>query len=84
MPEHAVRVVSRSLNDDFKPVRGSTVILAGLAYKPNVDDELESPAYVIMKKLESLEATVLCNDPFVLVIRFCNAMVAGPQKYYRV
>jgi UDP-N-acetyl-D-glucosamine dehydrogenase len=69
MPEHVVRVVSRALNDDSKPVRGSTVMLAGLAYKPNVDDERESPAYVIMKKLESLGATVLYNDPFVPVIR---------------
>ncbi|NQW46324.1 MAG: nucleotide sugar dehydrogenase, partial [Planctomycetes bacterium] len=42
---------------------------AGLAYKPNVDDERESPSYVIMKKLESLGATVLYNDPFVPVIR---------------
>ena len=69
MPEHVVRVVSRALNDDSKPVRGSTVMLAGLAYKPNVDDERESPTYVIMKKLELLGATVLYNDPFVPVIR---------------
>ena len=69
MPEHVVRVVSRALNDDSKPVRGSKVMLAGLAYKPNVDDERESPTYVIMKKLELLGATVLYNDPFVPVIR---------------
>jgi UDP-N-acetyl-D-glucosamine dehydrogenase len=69
MPDYVVRVVARALNDDAKPVRGSTVLLAGLAYKPNVDDERESPAYAIMKKLESLGATVLYNDPFVPVIR---------------
>jgi UDP-N-acetyl-D-glucosamine dehydrogenase len=69
MPEYVVHVVSRALNDECKPVRGSTVMLAGLAYKPNVDDERESPSYVIMKKLESLGATVLYNDPFVPVIR---------------
>lgn len=69
MPDHVVRVVTRALNDDAKPVRGSTVLLAGLAYKPNVDDERESPSYAIMKKLESLGATVLYNDPFVPVIR---------------
>ena len=69
MPEHVVRVVSRARNDDSKPVRGRKVMLAGLAYKPNVDDERESPTYVIMKKLELLGATVLYNDPFVPVIR---------------
>lgn len=69
MPDHVVGIVARALNDDRKPVRGSTVMLAGLAYKPNVDDDRESPSYVIMKKLEALGATVLYNDPFVPEIR---------------
>jgi UDP-N-acetyl-D-glucosamine dehydrogenase len=69
MPDYVVGIVTKALNDDLKPVRGSTVLLAGLAYKPNVDDERESPSYVIMRKLESLGATVLYNDPFVPVIR---------------
>lgn len=69
MPDYVVGIVTRALNDDLKPVRGSTVLLAGLAYKPNVDDERESPTYVIMKKLEALGAAVLYNDPFVPVIR---------------
>lgn len=69
MPDYVVGIVTKALNDDLKPVRGSTVLLAGLAYKPNVDDERESPSYVIMKKLEALGATVLYNDPFVPVIR---------------
>jgi len=69
MPDYVVGVVTRALNDDRKPVRGSTVLLAGLAYKPNVDDERESPSYVIMKKLEALGASVVYNDPFVPEIR---------------
>ena len=69
MPDHVVGVVTAALNDASKSVRGSTVLLAGLAYKPNVDDDRESPAYAIMSRLEALGARVLYNDPFVPVIR---------------
>lgn len=83
MAEHVARVVSRALNDYSKPVRGSTVMFSGLAYRPNVDDGRESPAYVIMKKLEPLAAMLPCADPFVPVIDARNAVAARPKKYYR-
>jgi UDP-N-acetyl-D-glucosamine dehydrogenase len=45
------------------------VLIVGLAYKPNVEDDRESPSYVLMEKLEALGATVDYHDPHVPVIR---------------
>jgi UDP-N-acetyl-D-glucosamine dehydrogenase len=45
------------------------VLIVGLAYKPNVEDDRESPSYVLMEKLEALGATVDYHDPHVSVIR---------------
>ena len=48
---------------------GGGFLLLGMAYKPNVDDDRESPSYVLMKKLEQKGATVSYNDPYVPVIK---------------
>jgi UDP-N-acetyl-D-glucosamine dehydrogenase len=45
------------------------VLLLGLAYKPNVDDDRESPTYEIMRILESKGAVVSYNDPHIPEIR---------------
>jgi UDP-N-acetyl-D-glucosamine dehydrogenase len=68
MPEYVVARVIDALNDAGKPVRGSRVLLLGLAYKANVDDDRESPTYEIMKLLEKRGAVVAYNDPHVPVI----------------
>lgn len=44
MPEHVVNQVIAALNSQRKALNGSKILLIGLAYKPNVDDERESPA----------------------------------------
>jgi UDP-N-acetyl-D-glucosamine dehydrogenase len=69
MPDHVVGVCMRALNDAAKAVRGSNILILGLAYKPNVDDDRESPTYVLIEKLEALGATVAYNDPHIPVIR---------------
>jgi UDP-N-acetyl-D-glucosamine dehydrogenase len=68
MPEYVVRKVTDALNEESKSLKGSRVLLLGLAYKPNVDDDRESPSYVLIKKLEERGAIVDYNDPFVPVI----------------
>jgi UDP-N-acetyl-D-glucosamine dehydrogenase len=68
MPEYVVHKVVDALNEDRKPINGSKILLLGLAYKPNVDDDRESPSYVLMQKLEDRGATVEYNDPYVPVI----------------
>jgi UDP-N-acetyl-D-mannosaminuronate dehydrogenase len=45
MPEYVVRRVTDVLNEESKSLKGSRILLLGLAYKPNVDDDRESPRY---------------------------------------
>jgi UDP-N-acetyl-D-glucosamine dehydrogenase len=69
MPAHVVHCVADALNDHQKAVKGSSVLILGLAYKPNVDDERESPSYVLMELLKHRGAKVAYYDPYVPVVR---------------
>ena len=69
MPELVVRRVSDALNEEGKAVKGSRVLILGLAYKPNVDDERESPSYVLMSVLSERGAEVDYHDPYVPMIK---------------
>jgi UDP-N-acetyl-D-glucosamine dehydrogenase len=69
MPEYVVRRVADALNDAGKAVKGSSILILGLAYKPNVDDERESPSYFLMEMLKARGAKVAYYDPYVPVIR---------------
>lgn len=69
MPEYVVHKVADALNERRKSVRGSRILVVGLAYKPNVDDERESPSYVLMEKLQARGAEVAYYDPYVPVIK---------------
>lgn len=65
MPAYVVDRVRRALNDEGRSVRGSKVLVLGLAYKPNVDDVRESPALVLIEQLRALGAEVRYSDPHV-------------------
>jgi UDP-N-acetyl-D-glucosamine dehydrogenase len=65
MPERVVEKIARALNDRGKPVRGSRVLVLGLAYKKNVDDPRESPAFEVIRHLLTLGARVSYHDPFI-------------------
>lgn len=69
MPDFVVHRVMEVLNDLGKPLKGSRILILGLAYKPNVDDDRESPSYYLMHKLEAKGALVSYNDPNIPVIR---------------
>ena len=69
MPDYVVSKVMMALNDVGKPIKGAKILILGLAYKANVDDDRESPSYRLMEKLEELGARVSYNDPYVPVIR---------------
>ncbi|PYJ88700.1 MAG: nucleotide sugar dehydrogenase [Verrucomicrobia bacterium] len=69
MPEHIVHRVADALNTQRKAIKGSKILILGLAYKPNVDDERESPSYVLMKLLTERGAEVAYYDPYVPVIK---------------
>ena len=69
MPDYVIARVAEALNDDAKSIKGSKILLLGMAYKPNVDDDRESPSYVLTEKLEAKGAQVSYNDPYVPEIR---------------
>ncbi|MFM8579012.1 MAG: nucleotide sugar dehydrogenase [Planctomycetaceae bacterium] len=79
MPEYVVSRVIDALNDAGKPVKGSRVLVLGIAYKADVDDDRESPSYAIIQSLEKRGAIVSYHDPHVPVIREgrSNHHVAG-------
>ena len=65
MPEYVVGSVVRALNKGGLAVRGSRVLVLGLAYKADIDDDRESPAYPIMQLLTDMGAEVSYNDPYI-------------------
>ena len=69
MPTYVVHRVADALNERRKAIKGSSVLVLGLAYKPNVDDERESPSYVLMEMLKERGASVAYYDPYVPVIK---------------
>ena len=69
MPERVVQRVGDALNHHRKAVNGARILVLGLAYKANVDDDRESPSYVLLDRLKSRGADVGYYDPYVPVIR---------------
>ena len=69
MPSYVVHRVADALNERQKAVKGSSILVLGLAYKADVDDDRESPSYVLMNLLQSRGAKVFYHDPHVPVIR---------------
>ena len=65
MPAFWVRKVADALNDSGKAVRGSSVLVLGVAYKKDIDDLRESPALDIIRLLEQQGAKVAYHDPWV-------------------
>ena len=69
MPDFVVQKTLLGLNDTGKALRGSHVLVIGVAYKANVDDVRESPSFEIIRALRSLGAIVSYHDPHVPRIR---------------
>jgi UDP-N-acetyl-D-glucosamine dehydrogenase len=68
MPEFVVRKVADALNEEGKAVKGSRVLILGIAYKKDIDDLRESPALDIIKLLQDRGAEVAYHDPHCTVI----------------
>jgi UDP-N-acetyl-D-glucosamine dehydrogenase len=64
MPEYVVDRVGRALNDESRAMKGARVLVLGLAYKANIDDDRESPSYEIIELLQAGGARVDYCDPF--------------------
>lgn len=77
MPEHVVQLVADGLNDESKSMKGSRVLLLGVAYKKDIDDVRESPALSIIDRLRARGADVRYHDPFVKEVHFDDAHTEG-------
>jgi UDP-N-acetyl-D-glucosamine dehydrogenase len=69
MPHYVLGKLQNALNERGKPVKGSKILILGIAYKKDIDDDRESPAYEIMDLLEDLGAELAYHDPHIPVIR---------------
>ncbi|GAB4154532.1 MAG: nucleotide sugar dehydrogenase [Planctomycetota bacterium] len=74
MPHYVVERTMEGLNRAGKAMRGASILVIGLAYKPDVDDVRETPAAEIIKLLLEREARVSYHDPHV-------AVFSGMRKY---
>jgi len=65
MPEYVVHRLAEALNERGMPVKGSRVLVLGMAYKKDVDDLRESPSIHLIEMLRARGAKVDYNDPFI-------------------
>jgi UDP-N-acetyl-D-glucosamine dehydrogenase len=65
MPVYVVQKIADALNEAGKPIKGSRLLLLGVAYKPDVHDTRESPSFEVMRQLLAREGEVAYCDPRV-------------------
>jgi UDP-N-acetyl-D-glucosamine dehydrogenase len=65
MPYYVIERTAEALNRGKKSLNGSKILVLGIAYKKNIDDERESPGYAIMNLLMEKGADVSYNDPWI-------------------
>jgi len=81
MPHFVVDKIAAALNEVSKPVKGSHIHVAGVAYKRNIDDVRESPALDIILVLEKRGARVTYSDPFVPSIQLDGGKMESADLY---
>lgn len=69
MPQFVIRKLAEALNTHRKPLNGSKILIVGLAYKANVDDDRESPSYILLERIKETGAEVAYYDPYIPVIK---------------
>ena len=67
MPSFVISKITNALNNHGKALKGSRILILGIAYKKNVDDMRESPSVEIMELLTEKKANVQYSDPYVPV-----------------
>lgn len=79
MPEHVVALVGDALNDRGRALRGSSILVLGVTYKPDVNDIRESPALEILETLERKGARVSYADPFTPQLTLGSAKLSAVE-----
>jgi UDP-N-acetyl-D-glucosamine dehydrogenase len=65
MPQHVVTKITRALNEEGKAVKGSRILIMGVAYKADIEDVRESPALDVIERLLDLGGEVTYHDPLI-------------------
>jgi UDP-N-acetyl-D-glucosamine dehydrogenase len=73
MPEYVVNLVGEALNQRGRAIKGSRVLVLGVAYKADIDDIRESPSLDIMETLRERGARIDYSDPYVPTLEFAGA-----------
>jgi UDP-N-acetyl-D-glucosamine dehydrogenase len=81
MPLYVMGKITDALNDDGKAVRGSRVVVLGVAFKKNIDDVRESPALDVIGLLREKGADVVYHDPYVPRIRLHDDLMMDNTPY---
>jgi len=77
MPRYVAGLVRDALNEQEKSVKGSKILILGVAYKNDIDDMRESPALSVIDLLRSRGANVVYHDPHVNEVTFDHAYTIG-------
>lgn len=75
MPRFVVSLLASALNDRARSLNGSTILVLGVSYKPDVNDARESPAIEIISELWKHRATVHYHDPYVPTLEVGNRSI---------
>lgn len=77
MPEYCVDRAARILNRFEKSLKGSKVLVVGVAYKQDIDDYRESPALEVIEILKRSGAKVDYYDPYIAQYKYCGQVMRG-------
>ena len=80
MPEYTVGKVKKAMDKANKTINGSNIAILGLAYKPDVSDMRESPAFPIIEELEKWGAKLTIYDPYILEKSSVDSLEKAMQK----
>jgi UDP-N-acetyl-D-glucosamine dehydrogenase len=79
MPRYTLGKIQDALNDQTKPLKGSNVLILGVAYKPDIDDLRESPALDVIHLLQEKGALVSYHDPYIARVEHENLHLSSVE-----
>jgi UDP-N-acetyl-D-glucosamine dehydrogenase len=77
MPQHVIQKIADALNDQGRAIKGSRIMLLGMAYKPDVHDTRESPSLEVMRQLQARGGDIRFCDPWVDEVDLGDGAVSG-------
>lgn len=77
MPGYVFQRIAEVLNERDKSVRGASILVLGVAYKPNVNDARETPARPIIEKLQKAGALICFHDPYVDYLKVGDTLMGS-------